>query len=93
MVESDPETTTEPSEPVPENMTTLELEYVEGVVDFILWDTPTSMIPTKERVIEIVDELRARPDVDNSIVQAALAECDRFLEIFTAVEETEGSKD
>lgn len=63
------------------SMTTMELEYVEGVVDFMLWDTPTSLLPTEARVRRLVEELKARPDAGCLIVQAALAECDRFFEM------------
>lgn len=60
-------------------MATMELRYVEEVVDFILWDTPTSMIPTIDRVWEMVGELAARQDAVDPIVQAALMECWKFL--------------
>ncbi len=60
-------------------MATMELRYVEEVIDFILWDTPTSMIPTHARVWEIAAELASRSDVADPIVQAALTECWKFL--------------
>ncbi len=47
--------------------------------DFILWDTPTSMIPTHARVWEIAADLASRRDVADPIVQAALIECWKFL--------------
>ena len=60
-------------------MVTMELGYVEGVVDFILWDTPTTMIPTAGRVWDLARELLARPDVADPIVQRSLAQCWVFL--------------
>lgn len=60
-------------------MTTMELEYVEEVIDFILWDTPTSLFPTYERVWQLSAELASRSDVADPIVQAALVECWKFL--------------
>ncbi|MGI4794292.1 MAG: hypothetical protein ACRYF2_04710 [Janthinobacterium lividum] len=62
------------------SMTNMEIEYVEEIIDFILWDTPTSMIPTSERVWQIAGELLARQDAASSIVQAAVVECWKFLD-------------
>lgn len=50
------------------------------LVDFILWDTPTSMIPTPAKVCVMLAELAARTDAVDPIVQAAMAECWGFLE-------------
>ncbi len=63
-----------------ETMTTVDLKLVEDLVDFILWDTPTSLFPTAARVRAMIGELQARPDVESPIVQDAIAECRRFLE-------------
>lgn len=62
-----------------ETMETMELKYVEEVVDFILWDTPTSMFPTTERVWRLVKELAARGDAADPILQAAMDQCWDFL--------------
>ena len=59
---------------------TLPLAEVEDLVDFILWDTPTSMFPTAAQVILMLTELAARDDAADPIVQAAIAQCWNFLE-------------
>ena len=59
---------------------TLPLDEVDEVVDFVLWDTPASMVPTPAKVCGMLAELAARADVADPIVQAAIAECWSFLE-------------
>ena len=59
---------------------TLPLNEVEDVVDMVLWDTPTSLIPTAAKVVLMLAELAARDDVADPIVQAAIAQCWDFLE-------------
>ena len=62
------------------SFTTLPLREVEDLVDFILWDTPTSLIPTPERVCRLMAELLARKDAGHPVVVAAIAEAWRFLD-------------
>lgn len=62
------------------SFTTLPLREVEDLVDFILWDTPTSMIPTPERMCRLMAELLARDDAEHPVVVAAVAEAWRFLD-------------
>jgi hypothetical protein len=65
----------------PFSFTTLPLHEIEDVVDFTLWDTPTSMIPTLERVCRLLAELVARDDAGHPVVVAAIAEAWRFLDL------------
>ena len=58
---------------------TLQLGEVDELVEFILWDTPTSMFPTPAKVCIILAELAIRADVADPIIQAAVAECWDFL--------------
>lgn len=51
-----------------------------ALVDFILWDTPTSMIPTIERVCRMMAGLMARDDTGHPVVIAAVAEVWRFFD-------------
>ena len=62
------------------SFTTLPLREVEELVDFILWDTPTSMIPTPEQVCRLMAELLARDDAEHPVVAAAVAEAWQFLD-------------
>ncbi len=70
----------DPAAEGPFSFTTLPLREVENLVDFILWDTPTSMIPTPERVCRLLAELLARDDAGHPVVVAAIAEAWRFLD-------------
>ena len=67
-----------------DSFTTLPLREVEDLVDFILWDTPTSMIPTPERVCRLMAELMARDDAGHPVVVAAIAQAWRFLDPYGA---------
>lgn len=52
---------------------TMPLAEVEDVLDFMLWSSPTTMLPTPELATIWLGDLRGRPDAGAPEIQRAIA--------------------